>query len=466
MSKIQKAQIGRAANQNDQLVQPAIKNVAQVGGTAVTDEDFQTAVLSQIKQIIFGLNPGNFYDDFSLANIKSLEDLSAITGQYRAVANVATRNALPASERVVGMLVRTNDTGDFWTLGNDLTTWTLLVFNSTGAAEPIPGPAGEDGVDGEQGPPGATGPQGLQGVPGVNGVNGIPGINGEDGLDGDPGVPGPVGATGPQGIPGIAGAVGIPGPAGEDGIEGEPGPIGPTGPQGLQGVPGVDGINGIPGINGEDGLDGEPGPVGATGPQGVPGINGIDGVNGIPGINGEDGIDGEPGVPGPAGPTGPRGPQGLQGVPGVDGEDGEIGPMGPPGPGSGSADVSNILATIGTVPASTNLAGLLTNIGNYYPFVNLPSATPTVVDALNILNSQIGIRSYTGPHLSNGQTVTQSLQALSAAIGSGGLVATHIGQVVLSLDGVTLTPQLPLTSASPDRGGWLINKQGYLLVTG
>jgi hypothetical protein len=131
-----------------------------------------------------------------------------------------------------------------------------------------------------------------------------------------------------------------------------------------------------------------------------------------------------------------------------------------------SADVANILSTLGTIQASTSLAGLLTDMGVYFPFADLPDPDPSVVDALNTLNAQVGDRNYTGPHLTNGQTIAESLQALSAAVGSGGLVATQIGQVVLSLDGVTVTPQLPLTSVALDRGGWLLNDQGYMLVAG
>lgn len=76
-------------------------------------------------------------------------------------------------------------------------------------------------------------------------------------------------------------------------------------------------------------------------------------------------------------------------------------------------DVNNILSTLGTIAGDTSLMGLLTNTGPFFAFNNLPSATPSVVDALNTLNSQIGNRTYTGGLLINGQTITQSLQILA-----------------------------------------------------
>jgi hypothetical protein len=128
--------------------------------------------------------------------------------------------------------------------------------------------------------------------------------------------------------------------------------------------------------------------------------------------------------------------------------------------------LANILATLGTISTTTSLAGLLTNTGNYFPFSDLPDATPSVVETVNTLNEQIGNRDYTGPHLTDGQTITASLQALSSAVGSGGITPTQVGQTIWSVDGLTFTRQLPLTSVSLDRGGWLLNDQGYMLVVG
>lgn len=71
-----------------------------------------------------------------------------------------------------------------------------------------------------------------------------------------------------------------------------------------------------------------------------------------------------------------------------------------------------------------SLVGHLTNTGNYFPFVNLPDVTPSVVEALNTLNAQIGNRDYTGAVLTDGQTITASLQALSNAITASSVVRT------------------------------------------
>ena len=79
-------------------------------------------------------------------------------------------------------------------------------------------------------------------------------------------------------------------------------------------------------------------------------------------------------------------------------------------------DISDIQQTIGEADGATSLAGLLTNTGTFFPFNNLGTATPSVVIALNTLNTQIGNRTYTGGILTSGQTITASLQALSSAI--------------------------------------------------
>jgi hypothetical protein len=86
--------------------------------------------------------------------------------------------------------------------------------------------------------------------------------------------------------------------------------------------------------------------------------------------------------------------------------------------------VDNILETIGSTSSTTSLAALLTNTDGYYAFFNLGTATPTVSDALNVLNEQIGDRVFTGTTLTTGQTITASLQQLSNAIGSSKITRT------------------------------------------
>lgn len=84
-------------------------------------------------------------------------------------------------------------------------------------------------------------------------------------------------------------------------------------------------------------------------------------------------------------------------------------------------DINDIQEVIGMADGDTFLTGL-TNTGNFFPFVNLPDASPSVTEALNTLNAQIGNRDYTGPYLSDGQTITASLQALSNAVASANVV--------------------------------------------
>jgi hypothetical protein len=86
-----------------------------------------------------------------------------------------------------------------------------------------------------------------------------------------------------------------------------------------------------------------------------------------------------------------------------------------------STNINNILQTLGSISGDTYLTGL-TNTGIYYPFNNLPDATPSVTEALNTLNAQIGNRNYTGNILTDGYTITDSLQQLADAIASANFV--------------------------------------------
>lgn len=78
-------------------------------------------------------------------------------------------------------------------------------------------------------------------------------------------------------------------------------------------------------------------------------------------------------------------------------------------------DVNDMQHIVGTADGAVSLAGLLTNTGGNFEF-NVLSATPSVVAALNALNSGTGDRSYTGPYLTSGVTIAESLQQLSNAI--------------------------------------------------
>jgi hypothetical protein len=48
--------------------------------TPITQEDLQELVLSQIKRIIFGNSPGNWYLDFEALGIQDLKTLSSSVG--------------------------------------------------------------------------------------------------------------------------------------------------------------------------------------------------------------------------------------------------------------------------------------------------------------------------------------------------------------------------------------------------
>ena len=82
--------------------------------------------------------------------------------------------------------------------------------------------------------------------------------------------------------------------------------------------------------------------------------------------------------------------------------------------------ILRLVNAIGIGVNDEDLSAVLTNLTDFFVFSGLPAA-PTVVDALNEINEQIGDRDYTGSILSDGQTVTASLQALSDAIGASSL---------------------------------------------
>lgn len=86
-----------------------------------------------------------------------------------------------------------------------------------------------------------------------------------------------------------------------------------------------------------------------------------------------------------------------------------------------SQSVTDVFNTIGTNPGEDDLSSCLTNLGDHFPFSDLPDATPSICEALNTLNEQIGVRDYTGTVLTDGETITESLQALADAIGSASI---------------------------------------------
>ena len=87
-------------------------------------------------------------------------------------------------------------------------------------------------------------------------------------------------------------------------------------------------------------------------------------------------------------------------------------------------DINDIRTALGIADNVTDLSGLLTNTSNYFAFSNLPDGTPSVVEAFNTLNEQIGDRTYTGTILTDGATLTASLQAISNAVAGSSVIRT------------------------------------------
>ena len=91
-----------------------------------------------------------------------------------------------------------------------------------------------------------------------------------------------------------------------------------------------------------------------------------------------------------------------------------------------SQSVANAISAIGLSPGDGDLTGLLTNLGNFFVFSGLDT-DPTVVEALNELNEEIGNRDYSATALANvsglsdGQVITASIEALALAIGTSSI---------------------------------------------
>lgn len=102
-------------------------------------------------------------------------------------------------------------------------------------------------------------------------------------------------------------------------------------------------------------------------------------------------------------------------------------------------DIAEIRQAMGIADGVDNLSGLLTNTGANFVFSDLPDAEPSVVEALNTLNAQIGDRTYTGSILTSGETVAASLQALSNAVSSASVVRVIQRITVLQPGGTPIT---------------------------
>jgi hypothetical protein len=69
---------------------------------------------------------------------------------------------------------------------------------------------------------------------------------------------------------------------------------------------------------------------------------------------------------------------------------------------------------------------VLSNTGNWYVFSDIPggASDSNLTEIVQTINDQIGDRNYVGPTLTDGETITDSLRALEAAISSSTIVRT------------------------------------------
>lgn len=123
---------------------------------------------------LIGVQVGGMVVPTSDSDTYATHDAQYGAGGYRSVANAQMRNAIPASRRRKGMLVRENDTKKLYTYTGEDNTATNSWEETS-----VAGPAGERGRDGQ------PGPQGPQGPPGQAGRQGEPGRAGSDGRNSD-----------------------------------------------------------------------------------------------------------------------------------------------------------------------------------------------------------------------------------------------------------------------------------------
>ena len=105
-------------------------------------------------------------------------------------------------------------------------------------------------------------------------------------------------------------------------------------------------------------------------------------------------------------------------------------------------DIDEIRDTIGILDGDTDLSAYLTNTGNFFAFSDLPDATPSVVEALNVLNAQIGDRDWDDPAaaalgLIDGELLTDTIQKIADAVSASSIVRTIEELAAPILPGVT-----------------------------
>lgn len=100
-SKLRYKVVRRADAYDDQ--KPALQ-ILNAEGLSLTQEEYQEFILSQIKRIIHGDNPGIWKDDFEGAGILSLEDLTALAGQGQHLLLDFSWADVPTSPKLVGTI--------------------------------------------------------------------------------------------------------------------------------------------------------------------------------------------------------------------------------------------------------------------------------------------------------------------------------------------------------------------------
>lgn len=119
-------------------------------------------------------------------------------------------------------------------------------------------------------------------------------------------------------------------------------------------------------------------------------------------------------------------------------------------------DIAEIREYIGAADGDTTPA--LTNTGADFVWSDLPNPSDTSVEeCLNELNEQIGDRNYTGAILSDGQTITASLQAIANAISASSVtrVIERLGAAIPKNTAHTLPGGNTYTLDGTDNGAWL-----------
>lgn len=105
-------------------------------------------------------------------------------------------------------------------------------------------------------------------------------------------------------------------------------------------------------------------------------------------------------------------------------------------------NILDLQSAVGVLDGDTDLSAQLTNTGNFFAFSDLPDATPSVVEALNVLNEQIGDRDYNGPILgvADGYTITDTLQLLADEIANNSSVTRAITRLSAPITAGSVIP--------------------------